>query len=77
MQVAEHGACIEVEVYRVNDAGLGRLLAGIAAPLGLGRLRLADGSEVIGFLCEAIAVFGLDDLTACGGWRHAIAARRV
>ncbi|MFM2090125.1 MAG: hypothetical protein RLZZ127_614 [Planctomycetota bacterium] len=67
------GGAIAVEVYRIGDEGLGRFLAGIPAPLGLGRLRLEDGSEVIGFLCEAVAAAGCEDLTARGGWRAVVA----
>ncbi|MET0494178.1 MAG: allophanate hydrolase, partial [Actinoplanes sp.] len=50
-------------------AAVGGLLAGIPAPLSLGRLALADGSEVTGFLCEAYAAQTAEDITASGGWR--------
>jgi allophanate hydrolase len=31
---------------------------------------LADGREVTGFLCEAYATTGAEDITASGGWRN-------
>jgi allophanate hydrolase len=63
------GAAIDVELWQLPAAAVGGLLAGIPAPLSLGRLALADGSEVTGFLCEAYAAQTAEDITASGGWR--------
>ena len=67
------GAAIEVEVWALDDAGLGAFVAAIPAPLGVGRVTLADGSEVTGFLCEPYAVEQAADITASGGWRAYLA----
>jgi len=32
-------------------------------------VRLADGSEVKGFVCEPVALAGAPDITGYGGWR--------
>jgi allophanate hydrolase len=64
------GGPIDVELWQLPGASVGPLLAGVAAPLGLGRVLLADGSEVTGFLCEAYAAAGAEDITASGGWRN-------
>ncbi|WP_433301814.1 allophanate hydrolase [Actinoplanes sp. CA-030573] len=64
------GAAIDVELWELPAARLGGFLAGIRAPLGLGRVALADGAEVTGFLCEAYATAGALDITAGGGWRN-------
>jgi allophanate hydrolase len=64
------GEQIEVELWQVPSAAIGGLLAGVHAPLGFGRVLLADGSEVTGFLCEAYAVVDAQDITASGGWRN-------
>jgi allophanate hydrolase len=66
------GEQIEVELWQLPSAAVGSLLAGVKAPLGFGRVLLADGSEVTGFLCEAYAVAEKDaqDITASGGWRN-------
>ncbi|MFC4072830.1 allophanate hydrolase [Actinoplanes subglobosus] len=64
------GAAIEIELWQLPAATVGGFLAGIPAPLSLGRLVLEDGTEVTGFLCEAYAVSGAPDITASGGWRN-------
>jgi allophanate hydrolase len=68
------GAAIAVEVWDMPAERVGDLLATIPSPLGLGPVRLADGSSAIGFLCEAAAAGGARDITAFGGWRAFLAA---
>ncbi len=63
------GAAIEVEVWELPAINMGDFLNQIPAPLGLGRVQLADGSSVPGFLCEAWAVQQAQELTITGGWR--------
>jgi allophanate hydrolase len=63
------GGGIEVEVWELPAVNLGDFLNQIPAPLGLGRVQLADGSNVPGFLCEAYAVEHAQELTAYGSWR--------
>ena len=74
VRVAEGGASITVELYAIAAADLGRLMASVAAPLGIGRVFLADGREVHGFLGEAAVTAGCPDLTAAGGWREHLRA---
>jgi allophanate hydrolase len=69
------GVAVEVEVWDVPRMAVGGLLASIAAPLGLGTLRLEDGGEVTGFLCEAHAAAAARDISEFGGWRAWLAAR--
>lgn len=76
VRVAQDGAAIEVEIWSVPSASFGSFVAGIPAPLAIGKLALADGREVSGFLCEAHAVAGAEDITAFGGWRAYLAHRR-
>ncbi len=63
------GAAVALEIWDIPTPAIGAFLAGIAAPLGLGRIALEDGGEVTGFLCEACAVAGARDITEFGGWR--------
>lgn len=49
---------------------LGAFATLIPAPLGLGRVALADGREVTGFICEGYAAAGAENVTAYGGWRY-------
>jgi allophanate hydrolase len=70
------GAAIEVEVWSLPEAELGSFVAGIPAPLGIGKVLLEEGREVTGFICEQGAVQGADDITAFGGWRAYMAAKK-
>ncbi|MHB9849934.1 allophanate hydrolase [Streptomyces krungchingensis] len=65
----EEGGAVETEVWRLPAEGLGRLLDALPRPMALGRVELADGSDVPGFLCEPAAIEGAQDITALGGWR--------
>jgi len=66
---SKDGACIELEVWELPAVNMGDFLNQIPSPLGLGRVQLADGSNVPGFLCEAHAVEQAQEITRCGGWR--------
>ncbi len=68
-RVAEGGVEIEVEVWEMPVEQFGSFVALIPAPLGIGTLSLADGSTVLGFLCESLALQDAADISAFGGWR--------
>ena len=70
VRVPEDGASQELEVWRIPSVSVGSFLAGIPAPLGLGRIILDDGSDVCGFLCESTATAGKPDISEHGGWRN-------
>lgn len=67
------GAAIEVEVWQLPIAETGSFLELIPAPLGLGKVSLADGREIIGFIAEPAALTSATDITALGGWRAFVA----
>lgn len=69
------GAGIIVEIWSLPAAGFGTFVSKIPAPLGIGKLELADGRDVSGFLCEAAALDGAVDITSFGGWRAYIASK--
>jgi allophanate hydrolase len=69
VRVGEGGASIELEVWELSQAALGGLVAEVPAPLAIGRVQLADGREVSGFVCEAHAGEGAREITEHGGWR--------
>lgn len=60
---------IEVEVWRMDFAAFGSFVSLIPPPLAMGTLTLADGRTVKGFIAEAFAVEGAEDITSFGGWR--------
>ncbi|WP_123657545.1 allophanate hydrolase [Salinisphaera japonica] len=65
------GAAIAIEVWRLPMAHVGSFLADIPAPLGLGKVELADGQWHTGFICEAGAALDrhdVVDITDFGGW---------
>ena len=74
VRVPRDGAAIAVEVWELSPAALGSLLAGVPSPLAIGRVTLADGEEVSGFLCEEAGAAQALDITAHGGWRQYLAA---
>lgn len=69
------GPGIAVEVWSLDPAGFGRFVSGIPQPLGIGKLVLADGRVLSGFVCEPAAVAGALEVTEFGGWRAYVAAR--
>lgn len=75
VRVADGGGAIALEVWSLPPEGFGRFVAGIPAPLGIGTLALADGTQVKGFLCEAVATQDARDVTDFGGWRAFVAAQ--
>lgn len=75
VRVKDGGSPIEVEVWELPVAHYGSFVAGIPEPLGIGRIRLADGEVVQGFLCESVAVENARDVTVFGGWRRYLAER--
>ncbi|MCO5365617.1 allophanate hydrolase [Pseudomonas alliivorans] len=69
VRVAEGGVAIEVEVWELPSAELGSFLTGIPAPLGLGKVQLADGRWETGFICEPYGLEGARNISELGGWR--------
>jgi allophanate hydrolase len=71
----EGGQAIPLEVWSVPAEHFGSFVAGIPAPLGIGKVELADGRTVPGFICEGIGTEGATDITRFGGWRNYLAAK--
>ena len=69
VRVATGGAPIEAELWSLPVAGFGSFVAGVPAPMVIGKVHLADGSTAPGFLCEPVAAESAPDITATGGWR--------
>jgi len=69
------GNGIEVEVWAMPEDTVGSFLAAIPPPLALGTIRLEDGSQVKGFLCEPAGIEGAREITELGGWRRYLAEK--
>ncbi|MNE45103.1 Allophanate hydrolase [compost metagenome] len=71
LKKARGGASIQLELWKMPVLSVGAFAALIPAPLGLGRVELEDGTEVMGFICEGYAEAEAENITASGGWRYA------
>jgi len=69
VRVKDGGVAIAVEVWELPSSELGSFLTGIPAPLGLGKVQLADGRWESGFICEPCGLEGALDISHLGGWR--------
>ncbi|WP_166358553.1 allophanate hydrolase [Pseudomonas akapageensis] len=69
LRVDQGGVAVEVEVWELPSRELGSFLTGIPAPLGLGKVQLADGRWECGFVCEPYGLQGATDISHLGGWR--------
>ena len=72
-RVTDGGAAIEVEVWSIDAAGLGHVVAAVAPPLGIGSLELEDGRWVTGFICEPHGLADALDITHHRSWRTYLA----
>jgi len=73
MRVEEGGVSIAVEVWSVPAAGLASILQNEPAGLCIGKVRLMDGSEVLGVLGEPMLCKDQVEITSFGGWRQYVA----
>jgi hypothetical protein len=69
----ERGVAVAVEVWSVPSSGLVDILLQEPPGLTIGKVRLADGTEVLGVLGEPFLCEGQREITAFGGWRAYIA----
>jgi len=69
------GGSIALELWDMPAAAFGSFMKTIPAPLGIGTVMLADGSTAQGFICEAIAAEGSDDITDLADWRKYLASK--
>ena len=77
VKTSTQGASIELEVWAMPKQHLGSFLALIPSPLGLGKVELIDGIEVVGFICEPYGIEGATEITQTGGWRNWMQQRPV
>jgi allophanate hydrolase len=70
-----NGRTVELEVWRIPEDKLGPFIKNIPSPPGLGKIKLNDGSEVIGFICEPYIIGISEDITDYGGWRNFTTSR--
>ena len=76
VRVKTGGVSVAVEVWAVPPAGLAPILLKEPPGLSIGKVTLADGSEVLGVLGEPILCEGQKEITSFGGWRAYTAGQR-
>jgi allophanate hydrolase len=67
---SEQGSAINVEVWQMPVAHLGQFIQQIPEPLGLGKVELASGEYVVGFICQPEGIKTATDISELGGWRN-------
>jgi hypothetical protein len=73
---AGDGARVALEIWQVPAGGLAQILLNEPPGLAIGKVLLDDGSIVLGVLGEPFLCEGQREITALGGWRAYIAARK-
>jgi hypothetical protein len=76
IRVASGGVSVAVEVWAVPPDGLAKILIQEPAGLCIGKVKLADGEEVLGVLGEPLLCEGQHEITQHGGWRAYIASKK-
>ncbi len=66
---------IELEIWELGFREFGSFVLGVPAPLSIGTIELGDGPPVHGFLCEASAIRGAEEISRFGGWRSYLRSR--
>ena len=70
VRVERDGCDIEVEVWSVPTHHLGSFITQIPAPLGIGKVELASGEWVSGFICDGYAIHTAQNISEYKGWRN-------
>jgi hypothetical protein len=70
------GVAVELEVWSVPATGLAAILLKEPTGLTIGKVKLSDGSTVLGVLGESALVEGQSEITALRGWRRYMNWRR-
>ncbi len=65
----KHGKDFIVEVWRLPIESFGSFVKGIAQPLGIGKVELADGRWLTGFIAEGYASDLGEPISQYDGWR--------
>lgn len=71
------GTAVAVEVWSVPAGGLAGILLNEPPGLSIGKVRLADGTTILGVIGEPALVEGHREITEHGGWRAYTAAEGV
>ncbi|MGF1703465.1 glutamyl-tRNA amidotransferase [Photobacterium makurazakiensis] len=77
IRTIEASNSVDLEVWELPMEAFASVLSNEPAGLSIGKVILADGSEVLGVLGEPWLVEGQREITATGGWRNYIQTQTV
>ncbi|MGD8111146.1 allophanate hydrolase-related protein [Vibrio sp. TRT 17S01] len=69
IRTIEESNSVDLEIWALPVAAFATVLSNEPAGLSIGKVKLADGSEVLGVLGEPCLVEGQKEITHTGGWR--------
>jgi hypothetical protein len=75
MRFRQGGSSVALEIWAVPPAGLASVLLAEPSGLSIGKVRLRDGTDVLGVLGEPWLCEGQHEITVFGGWRGYLASR--
>lgn len=70
IRVAQGGTRVALEIWALPPASFAALLESEPAGLSIGKVKLANGDEVLGVLAEPWLVEGQKEITETGDWRN-------
>lgn len=70
IRVQNGGVCVALELWQLPLSSFAELLSNEPAGLSIGKVKLQDGSEVLGVLAEPWLVEGQKEITELGSWRQ-------
>lgn len=73
IRTTEENNSVDLEIWSLPKDAFASVLSNEPAGLCIGKVKLADGSEVLGVLGEPCLVEGQKEITETGGWRNYIA----
>jgi gamma-glutamylcyclotransferase (GGCT)/AIG2-like uncharacterized protein YtfP len=70
IRVESGGTAVALEIWQLPNASLAELLLSEPAGLCIGKIRLADDTQMLGVIAEPWLVEGQKEITEHGGWRQ-------
>jgi hypothetical protein len=67
------GVAVAVEVWTMPPEGLATVLLQEPSGLGIGKVKLTDGTTILGVIAEPMLCEGQREITHFGGWRAYLA----
>ncbi|MGI2022701.1 allophanate hydrolase-related protein [Shewanella glacialipiscicola] len=74
IRTTEESNSVDLEVWELPMEAFATVLSNEPAGLVIGKIKLADGTEMLGVLGEPWLVEGQHEITETGGWRNYIKA---